>query len=235
MIIILTASLLPVVLLMGYIYKRDTFNKEPWPLLMKAFGFGVLAAFLDFAVAGFLQRVIPHPVSTPLNDAIYEAFVCAAFPEEFCKLLLLYLCIWKNPHFDEYYDGLEYAAFVGLGFAGIENVMYIMTGGLGLALGRGIFAVPAHFFFAIFMGFFFSLARFRYERRKIFLFLAYIIPVILHGIYDAVLMYINNLQGGTDTLQEVDTISGILYFGFLVFFFFVWRFAVRRVNNMSGQ
>lgn len=235
MIIILTASLLPVVLLMGYIYKRDTFNKEPWPLLLKAFGFGVLAAFLDFAVAGFLQRVIPHPVSTPLNDAIYEAFVCAAFPEEFCKLLLLYLCIWKNPHFDEYYDGLEYAAFVGLGFAGIENVMYIMTGGLGLALGRGIFAVPAHFFFAIFMGFFFSLARFRYERRKIFLFLAYIIPVILHGIYDAVLMYINNLQGGTDTLQEVDTISGILYFGFLVFFFFVWRFAVRRVNNMSGQ
>ena len=235
MIIILTASLLPVVLLMGYIYKRDTFNKEPWPLLMKAFGFGVLAAFLDFAVAGFLQRVIPHPVSTPLNDAIYEAFVCAAFPEEFCKLLLLYLCIWKNPHFDEYYDGLEYAAFVGLGFAGIENVMYIMTGGLGLALGRGIFAVPAHFFFAIFMGFFFSLARFRYERRKIFLFLAYIIPVVLHGIYDAVLMYINNLQGGTDTLQEVDALSGILYAGFLVFFFFVWRFAVRRVNNMSGQ
>ena len=235
MIIILTASLLPVVLLMAYIYKRDTFNKEPWPLLLKAFGFGVLAAFLDFAVAGFLQRVIPQPVSTPLNDAIYEAFVCAAFPEEFCKLLMLYLCIWKNPYFDEYYDGLEYAAFVGLGFAGIENVLYIMTGGLGLALGRAVFAVPAHFFFAIFMGFFFSLARFRYESRKIFLLLAYIIPVILHGIYDAVLMYINNLQGGTDTLQEVDALSGILYAGFLVFFFFVWRFAVRRVNNMSGQ
>ena len=227
--------MLPVVLLMGYIYKRDTFNKEPWPLLLKAFGFGVLAAFLDFAVAGLLQRVIPHPVSTPLNDAIYEAFVCAAAPEEFCKLLMLYLCIWRNPHFDEYYDGLEYAAFVGLGFAGIENVLYIMSGGLGLALGRAVFAVPAHFFFAIFMGFFFSLARFRYERRKIFLFLAYIIPVTLHGIYDAVLMYINNLQGETDTLQEVDALSGILYAGFLVFFFFVWRFAVRRVNKMSGQ
>ena len=111
--VILIASLLPVILLMTYIYKRDTFNKEPWPLLMKAFGFGVLAALLDFAVASFLQRVVPHPVSTPLNDAVYEAFVCAAEPEEFCKLLMLYLCIWKNPHFDEYYDGLEYAAFVG--------------------------------------------------------------------------------------------------------------------------
>ena len=235
MIIILTASLLPVVLLMTYIYKRDTFQKEPWPLLLKAFGFGVLAAFLDFAVASFLQRVVPHPVSTPLNDALYEAFVCAAVPEEFCKLLMLYLCIWKNPHFDEYYDGLEYAAFVGLGFAGIENVLYIMTGGLGLALGRAVFAVPAHFFFAIFMGYFFSLARFRYEKRRIYLFLAYIIPVVLHGTYDAVLMYINNLQGETDTLQDVDTLSGILYAGFLVFFFFIWRFATRRVQKMSGQ
>jgi len=227
--------LLPVVLLMTYIYKRDTFQKEPWPLLLKAFGFGVLAAFLDFAVASFLQRVVPHPVSTPLNDALYEAFVCAAAPEEFCKLLMLYLCIWKNPHFDEYYDGLEYAAFVGLGFAGIENVLYIMTGGLSLALGRAVFAVPAHFFFAIFMGYFFSLARFRYEKRRIYLFLAYIIPVVLHGTYDAVLMYINNLQGETDTLQDVDTLSGILYAGFLVFFFFIWRFATRRVRKMSGQ
>ncbi len=227
--------MLPVVLLMTYIYKRDTFQKEPWPLLLKAFGFGVLAAFLDFAVASFLQRVVPHPVSTPLNDALYEAFVCAAAPEEFCKLLMLYLCIWKNPHFDEYYDGLEYAAFVGLGFAGIENVLYIMTGGLGLALGRAVFAVPAHFFFAIFMGYFFSLARFRYEKRRIYLFLAYIIPVVLHGTYDAVLMYINNLQGETDTLQDVDTLSGILYAGFLVFFFFIWRFATRRVRKMSGQ
>lgn len=233
--IILIASLLPVVLLMTYIYKRDTFNKEPWPLLMKAFGFGVLSALLDFFVAGFMQRVVPHPVSSPLNDALYEALVCAAAPEELCKLLMLYLCIWKNPHFDEYYDGLEYAAFVGLGFAGFENLLYVLTGGLGLAFGRAVFAVPAHFFFAIFMGYFFSLARFRYEKRRRYLLLAYLVPVLLHGTYDAVLMYMNNLQGVNDTMQEVDALTGGLYVGFLVFFFFTWRFAVRRVNKMSGQ
>ena len=233
--ILLAAALLPVVLLMFYIYKRDTFQKEPWPLLLKAFGFGVLAALLDMLVASALSFVIPKPDGSLMGDAFYNAFVCAAIPEEFCKLLMLYLCIWKNPHFDEYYDGLEYAAFVGLGFAGIENVMYIFQGGLGLAVGRGIFAVPAHFFFAIFMGYFFALARFRYNKRRGYLFLAYIIPVILHGIYDFVLMYINNLNGATDTLQEVDALSGILYAGFLVFFFFVWKFAVRRVNKMSGQ
>ena len=233
--ILLIASLLPVVLLMGYIYKRDTFQKEPWPLLLKAFGFGVLAAMLDMLVAGALNYLIPKPEDSLMGDALYNAFVSAAIPEEFCKLLMLYLCIWKNPYFDEYYDGLEYAAFVGLGFAGIENVLYIMQGGLGLAIGRGLFAVPAHFFFAIFMGYFFALARFRYDNRQRYLILAYIIPVILHGLYDFVLMYINNLNGATDTMQEMDALSGILYAGFLVFFFFVWRFAVRRVNRMSGQ
>ena len=123
---------------------------------------------------------------------------------------------------------------MGLGFAGIENVLYIMQGGLGLAVGRGLFAVPAHFFFAIFMGYFFALARFRYNNRRRYLALAYFIPVILHGTYDAVLMYINNLNG-TDMPQEVDALAGALYVGFLVFFFFVWRAATRRVNKMSGQ
>ena len=233
--IILIASLFPVVLLMDYIYKRDTFNQEPWPLLMKAFLFGVLAAFIDMPVAGLLQFIVPKVFSSAGWDAFHEAFFGAALPEEFCKLLMLYLCIWKNPNFDEYYDGLEYAAFVGLGFAGIENVLYIMQGGLGLAVSRGIFAVPAHFFFAIFMGYFFSLARFRYEKRRSYMFLAYIIPVILHGTYDFLLMYVNNLNGDTDTMTESSALAVFLYLGFLVFFFFVWRFAVRRVSKMSGQ
>jgi len=236
MLIILTASLLPVVLLMGYIYKRDTFNKEPWPLLLKAFLFGVLSALIDIPVAGFVQFIVPKVFSSPGWDAFHTAFFGAAFPEEFCKLLMLYLCIWKNPYFDEYFDGVEYAAFLGLGFAGFENVLYILQGGLGLAVGRGIFAVPAHFFFAIFMGYFFSMARFRYHKRRRYLLLAYIVPVLLHGTYDFLLMYRNNLSGVEgDTMQELDPLSGILYGAFLVFFFFVWRAATRRVNNMSGQ
>ncbi len=232
---IIAASLLPVVILLFYIYKRDTFQKEPFPLLMKALLFGVLAVVIDIPVASVSQFIVPKVFSSPGWDAFHAAFFSAAFPEEFCKLLMLYLCIWKNPHFDEYYDGVEYAAFVGLGFAGVENVLYVLQGGIGLAIGRGIFAVPAHFFFAIFMGYFFAMARFKYDNRKRYLFLAYIIPVILHGIYDFLLMYVDNLNGASDTMQEFSSLSAILYVGFLVFFFFVWRFAVKRVSIMSGQ
>ena len=232
--IILSAALLPVIILLWYTYRHDTTYKEPFPMLLKAFFFGILAALLDILVANLLPTFIPHPVSSPLNDALYTAFVEAAIPEEFCKLLMLYLCIWRSPHFDEYYDGPEYAAFVGLGFAGIENVLYVLYGGLGVALGRGLLAVPAHFFFAIFMGYFFALARFRRKRRKYYMFWAYIIPVILHGIYDGILMFVDNLSK-FENLEEVNSLSGTLYIVFFIFFFLVWRMAIKRVKRMSGQ
>lgn len=233
MLIILAASLLPVLLLLLYIYRRDTFNKEPLPLLAKAFLFGILAALLDVAAVSLFHWFIPKPVASPLNNALYTAVVEAALPEELCKLAMLYLCIWRSKYFDEYYDGIEYCVFVGLGFAGLENVLYVTQGGLELAFSRAIFAVPAHMFFAIFMGYFFSLARFRPNKRKRFLFLAYFIPVVLHATYDFVLMYSSNLA--EDQLADSQYISGVLYIFFLIFFFIVWRSAIRRVNRLSGQ
>ena len=104
---IIAASLLPVVILLFYIYKRDTFQKEPFPLLMKALLFGVLAVVIDIPVASVSQFIVPKVFSSPGWDAFHAAFFSAAFPEEFCKLLMLYLCIWKNPHFDEYYDDFK--------------------------------------------------------------------------------------------------------------------------------
>ncbi len=234
MLVIIAASLLPVALLLLYIYQRDTFQKEPFRLLMKAFVFGILAAFLDIAVASFFDHIFPKLSVSPFNDALYTSLVLAALPEELCKLFMLYLCIWKSPYFDEYFDGIEYSAFLGLGFAGIENIFYVMQGGLGLAVSRGLFAVPAHFFFAIFMGYFFSLARFRYKKRKKYLFLAYFVPVIFHTIYDLILMYSDNLTSG-DYYVKSTSMDGLLSLLFLVFFFFVWHAAIRRVKKISGK
>ena len=84
------------------------------------------------------------------------------------------------------------------------------------------------------MGYFFSMARFRYEQRRKYLALAYFVPVMLHGTYDGVLMYMNNLNA-TDMPQDVDALSSALYIAFLVFFFFMWRAATCRVNKISGQ
>lgn len=229
MYIILIASLAPVLFLIWYIYHHDRYQKEPLPMLLKALLGGVLAAFLDIALLTVVGLFVNPALEDSLSQALYQAFGQAAMPEELCKLFFLYLFIWNSPHFDEYYDGVEYAAFVGLGFAGLENVMYVMQGGLAVAVGRALFAVPAHFFFAIFMGYFFAMAKFKPWKKGIFLLLAYIVPVILHGIYDFILMY-------REAITETDTsIAAILSIGFFVFFFIVWKTAIRRVKKMVGK
>lgn len=229
MTIILTASLLPVILLLLYIYKKDKYQKEPLNMLLKALLGGVLAGIADVTLLSALHFAEISSFSNGLQQALYQSFCQAALPEEFCKLLFLYWFIWKSPFFDEYYDGIEYAAFVGLGFAGLENVLYVLEGGLGVAVGRALFAVPAHFFFAIIMGFFFALAKFRPWKKKSYLCLAYICPVIMHGIYDFILMY-NNI------IQETSTsTAALLNIGFFIFFIFIWKLAVKRINQMAGK
>ncbi len=227
--IILIASLAPVIFLMIYIYAKDQFQKEPFRQLMKAFLGGILAGLLDVLLLSVFGVSDLQPFPGAHGQAFYQAFFLAGLPEEFCKLLFLYLFIWNSRYFDEYYDGIEYAAFVGLGFAGLENIMYVMQGGLGVAVSRALFAVPAHFFFAIIMGYFFAFAKFRPEKKTWYLLLALLCPAILHGIYDFILMYANLIQN-TDT-----AIAALLNLGFFIFFIFIWKLAIRRVNRMVGR
>ena len=227
--IILIASLAPVVILLLYIYTKDRYQKEPFRLLMKALLGGALAAGLDILLLTVVNLFVNPVFYNELHGALYQAFCMAALPEELCKLFFLYLFIWNSQYFDEYYDGVEYAAFVGLGFAGLENVMYVLQGGVGVAVGRALFAVPAHFFFAIFMGYFFSMAKFKPWKKGTYLLLAYFVPVILHGIYDGILMTQN-------VIAETDpSTAGFLNIGFFIFFLFVWRTAIKRVKQMVGK
>lgn len=229
MTIILTASLAPVIFLMIYIYTKDQFQKEPFKQLMKAFLGGILAGLADVLILNILGIDKLHPFPGAHGQAFFQAFFLAGIPEELFKLLFLYLFIWRSRYFDEYYDGIEYAAFVGLGFAGLENIMYVWQGGLGVAVSRALFAVPAHFFFAIIMGYFFAFAKFMPHKKKIYLFLAFLCPAFLHGIYDFILMYANLIQN-TDTV-----IAALLNFGFFIFFIFIWKLANQRIKNLAGK
>jgi Predicted membrane protein len=118
-----------------------------------------------------------------------EAFIVAALPEEGFKLLALWLVLRKNPFFDEHFDGIVYAVCIGLGFATIENVGFIFQEGNGLsvAISRALFAVPGHYAFAVIMGYYYSLYHFvdRSPRTAIYILL---IPVVAHGIYDAIVL-----------------------------------------------
>jgi RsiW-degrading membrane proteinase PrsW (M82 family) len=183
----LLASLAPVFIILFYIYFRDKYEKEPLSMLIKALLLGIVIVVPVIFVERFLMLLMPDS-STKVAEAIYHAFVVAGFTEELFKFLALYILVWRSPSFNEQFDGIVYAVFVSLGFAGVENVLYVMDGGMQTALIRAITAVPAHAIFGIAMGYFLGIAHAYKELRTTYLTKALLVPIILHGIYDFILM-----------------------------------------------
>lgn len=184
--VVLLVALAPVFIILFYVYFRDKYEKEPFKLLFSA----VLAGVIIVLPVIIIERVIMafQPAMHPLMDAGYNAFLVAALVEEAFKYLALFLIIWKSPEFNEKFDGIVYAVFISLGFAAVENILYVMEGGLKTGLIRAVTAVPAHALFGVMMGYYFGIARMYAELRKPYLWKAFLIPFILHGVYDFLLM-----------------------------------------------
>ena len=221
----LAIALLPAAILIGFIYWKDKYEKEPTKWIWKGFWYGILSALASFAISMPFQSMglFTNELLT-VGDSIRTAFFGAAIPEEGAKLLLLWLLLRKNPYFDEYVDGMVYAVCVGMGFAALENVGY-MLGNYEewntVGLMRGLISVPAHFFFAIAMGYFYSLAQFGDKGRRItFWILALAVPVLLHGGFDALLM-----------ASEVGGGAGACLAFFFALFFYMARSSKKRFNE----
>ena len=212
MLIVLAAALLPAILLLIYILKKDP-QPEPTSWLVKAVLFGVAICIPVVIVESGIETVLFGPGGKPATFAgtTAMAFFVAAIPAEAFKLLALWLVLRKNPYFDEHFDGIVYAVCVGLGFAAVENVGYVFgqEEWVPVAIARSLLAVPGHYAFAVLMGYYYSVYHFvdRSPKVAVFILLA---PVVVHGVYDALAM------------------SGIVnpYVGGLCFFLLVW-FCVR--------
>ena len=183
---ILIASLAPVLIIAFYIYFRDKYEKEPIGLLVKALLLGMLVVIPIIGVERLLVLIMP--ALGRVGGAAYNAFLVAGTTEELFKFLALYLLVWKSPSFNEQFDGIVYAVFVSLGFAAVENVMYVMEGGYETAAIRAITAVPAHALFGVTMGYYLGIAHRYGELRRSHLRKAILVPIFLHGIYDFILM-----------------------------------------------
>ena len=198
--IIIAAALLPAILFWGYIWKMDR-KKEPTPLLIKATCYGVLICLPVAMVESMISGVLfGEGGPTTLFGTTVDAFMVAAIPEEAFKLFALHRILKNNPYFDEHFDGIVYAVCVGLGFAGLENILYLFDNAddwLSVAFLRSLMAVPGHYAFAVLMGYYYSVYHFvnRSRRTRAMILVA---PVLAHGLYDALLMsaMVNAALGG---------------------------------------
>ena len=100
------------------------------------------------------------------------------------KFLALRFVPYRRRAFDDPFDGIVYAVMVGMGFATLENIGYVMQHGLGTGIMRMFLSVPAHATFAVLMGYHVGLAKFDPANRRKYMILAIFWPVVFHGTFD---------------------------------------------------
>lgn len=227
----LVIALLPAVILLIFIYFADKYQHEPLAEIFKAVGGGVVAGLLTLAVVLSLNIKFPATVA----GSVADAFVNAGIPEEVFKLLMLWLICRSNRHFDEYFDGVVYAVCVGMGFAGLENILYLFGEENLMAVGiaRGIISVPAHFLFAVAMGYYYSLAHFQRNvntaTRTYYKLCMIAIPVLLHGSFDALLMVASH------TAENMNyTLAGACLIAFVAVCVAMGIFAFRKCRQLHA-
>ena len=224
MLLILAAALLPVVALFVYIYKKDP-QPEPLSWLMRALGMGVLivipVSFIEFGIQTLLFGAGMTP--TTLFGTTVMAFLVAALPEEAFKLLALRHLLKKNPYFDEHVDGIVYAVCVGLGFAAVENCLFLFgeEKWQSVAILRALLSVPGHYAFAVLMGYYYSVYHFVDHSPKVAA-RVLLVPVLAHGVFDAIAL--------SGTVNPY--VGGVGFFVLIYFCVKIHKMAIKRITDM---
>ncbi len=215
-------ALIPSILICLFIYHTDVDEKEPIKMLLSLFFIGALITI----PAVFFEQVIIS--STKLDyknvkDCFFLAFLVIGLVEEGYKFLVLLISSWKSKEFNYKYDAIVYGVFISLGFAALENIVYVYKSDLIIALYRGLISVPAHAFYAVASGFFIGMAKeksIKYENGKAiyYLLLAFIIPVLLHGTFDFILLMGNSIMYG-------------IFFVFIACLYLVSFYIIKKTNK----
>jgi RsiW-degrading membrane proteinase PrsW (M82 family) len=229
--VLMVSAIVPSLLLVWYFRARDVFP-EPSRVLWATFGLGVLTVIPVLMVALPVMSAI-EGVTDPITLGFLKAFLTAAGPEELFKFAVVTLYCARHEAFDEPMDGVVYGATASLGFATLENILYVSSGGIGVAIMRALLAVPGHAMMGALMGYFVGQAKFRPAERTKLLALGYFVPFVLHGLYDWPLLSMKeSATPGASAQSETPALFLLVTFAA---FAFGWVWTVRVVRRLRAQ
>ena len=222
--IMLFIMILPMILIILYINSKDK-QKEPVGLLIQLFLLGMVSCLLTLGISLVLDEFVPFMKANDnksLTSIFLYSFIGIALIEELSKWILLYIRGYKSSHFDELYDVIVYSIFISLGFAFLENIIFLINEesiNVYAVILRAITAVPGHACYGVFMGYYLSLSKkFKIEENKILtrnnIILSIIVPILLHGVYDFCLL--SNIK--------------ILIYVFIIFMIILYAVSYKKIK-----
>lgn len=132
----------------------------------------------------------------PLVNEFFMTVIRLAFIEETCKFVVTKIITWKGSYFKNTYQGMILPAIVGLFFGLVESILFLMLISQQMpdnywltVLLRALIGAPAHGAYGLLIGKFYVQAKLSEQignkKLKIKnLWLALLIPSLIHGLYD---------------------------------------------------
>ena len=182
-IVSLLIALAPGIFLIWYFNHRDKYEPEPKKKIIKIFFLGALMVIPAAIIEMPLMNLVNRSTAGILNIFILS-FVVIAPVEELLKYVAVRKWIYKSLEFDEIMDGIVYTVSASLGFATIENVMYVLQHGIETGVIRAFLAVPGHALFGALMGYYIGKAKFNKEKETQLILRGIIYAIVCHGLYD---------------------------------------------------
>jgi RsiW-degrading membrane proteinase PrsW (M82 family) len=199
--ILLIAAVAPVVFMMHFVYVRDRYEREPLGRILLVF----FVSFLTVIPAGITEAILLSGEMGGLIGVAIAAFCVIALSEEFFKYLAVKWLAVRHPSFNEVYDGILYAVAASLGFAVVENILYVFmsaadgTGaGITVAVLRAVLSVPGHALWGVMMGYYIGRAKFEPDRSKKrpLVLKGLLLAIFWHGLYDFFAFGVEQVSGG---------------------------------------
>lgn len=227
--VLVLAAILPSIVLGLIVYNKDN-EKEPLKLLIKVFFGGIGAIIITLLISDLLFDIFPsleYSQGEGIIKLLIYTFLGIALVEEFSKWLFTYSIGYKSKEFDHVYDAVVYAVFVALGFATIENILYVLeSNSFVLAIFRAVLSVPVHAFCGVLMGYYLGLAKTNNNAFK-YKFLSILVPVLFHGAFDACIFIFS---------FEVSTVFYLVVIAiiFLLIVVSLYILAIKQIKNLSS-
>jgi len=186
---LIAAAIAPGLAICIYIYWKDKFDREPKRFLIYSFFLGMLSTIPAFV----LEAAVKNSLFEIRHGSYFWTLIACVYiglAEEGSKYFFVRRFAYRNGSFNEPFDGITYSVMVAMGFATVENIFYVLEGGLQTAFFRAFLAVPAHAVNGVIIGFY--LGRQKMLGVKNAGITGLLLASGLHAAYDFFLMINNN-------------------------------------------
>ena len=205
---LLTLAIAPGAFLTWFFYVKDKYEREPKKLIMLTYALGMLSVVPAFFLELFGELSLP---CDGLITSLVEVFIVIALTEEFMKFCAVRILAYRSPDFNEVMDGIVYCSVAALGFATVENIVYVLKYGLTTGVMRAVLSVPGHALWGGIMGYQVGLAKFRRANENMRMVLGLSEAAFLHGLYDFIIVSFDVIPGLCLLVMLMTLSSSLLY------------------------